>query len=161
MVDVSGGADVPATRLFGRSPAGMNSTGESDAANYNNRIAAEQVTKLRGPLKVLFEVLVRSTLGRLPENFDFTFRPLSQISANDKATIQKSNADRDKIYVELGVLTEGAVARQLKDDNVYSTLEEDDVKMAEELADQPDPEDVAAAKGTPASKPTPEPYAEE
>lgn len=140
MNDVSGAADVPITRLFGRSPGGLNATGESDATNYNNHVAAKQRTHLRPPLKVLYEALVRSTLGRLPENFDFSFRPLSQMSATDKATIQKTNADRDKIYVDLGVLTEGAVARQLKDDNVYSTLEEEDVQMAEELAQQPEPE---------------------
>jgi phage-related protein (TIGR01555 family) len=31
---VSGAADIPATRLLGQSPAGMNATGESDLRNY-------------------------------------------------------------------------------------------------------------------------------
>lgn len=138
MTDVSGAADVPITRLFGQSPGGLNATGDSDAQNYNNHVAAKQQTHLRRPLKVLYEVLARSTLGYLPENFDFSFRPLSQMSSSDRATIQKTNADRDAIYLREGVLTEGAIARQLKDDNVYSTLEEEDVKMAEELALQPE-----------------------
>ncbi len=148
MSDVAGAADVPITRLFGRSPGGLNATGDSDSTNYENHVAAKQRTHLRPPLKVLFEVLARSTLGRLPENFDFTFRPLSQMSSTERATIQKTNADRDKIYVDLGVLTEGAIARQLKDDNVYSTLEEEDVEMAEELALQPEP---GPAPGVPAA----------
>jgi phage-related protein (TIGR01555 family) len=146
MVDVSGAADVPITRLFGRSPGGLNATGDSDAANYDNHVAAKQMTHLRRPLKVLFEVIARSTFGTLPENFDFTFRPLSQMSSTEKATIQKTNADRDKIYVDLGVLTEGAIARQLKDENVYSTLEEEDVEMAEELAGHPDVEPEAPSQ---------------
>ena len=30
MMDVAGAAETPVTKLFGRSPAGMNATGESD-----------------------------------------------------------------------------------------------------------------------------------
>src|SRR5690606_930445 len=34
MLDVSGAAQIPVTKLFGRSPAGFQATGESDLRNY-------------------------------------------------------------------------------------------------------------------------------
>ena len=38
MMDVAGAAKTPVTKLFGRSPAGMNATGESDMNNYYDYI---------------------------------------------------------------------------------------------------------------------------
>ena len=33
---MAGAAEIPVTKLFGRAPAGMNATGESDLANYDS-----------------------------------------------------------------------------------------------------------------------------
>jgi hypothetical protein len=40
-------ADIPATRLLGREPAGMNATGESDMRNYYDRLSADQKVSAR------------------------------------------------------------------------------------------------------------------
>ena len=42
MMDMAGAAEIPATKLFGRSPQGFNSTGESDLRNYYDMIASLQ-----------------------------------------------------------------------------------------------------------------------
>lgn len=139
VLDVSGAADIPITRLFGQSPAGLTATGESDIRNYYDHIGAKQESQLWGPLMKLYEVLIRSTLRRFPDDFQIEFRPLWQVTAPEKATIDKTKAERDAIYLKEGVVTEGLVARQLKADNTYSMMEDDDVEMAEELALQPDP----------------------
>jgi phage-related protein (TIGR01555 family) len=44
---VSGAADIPATRLLGQSPAGMNATGESDLRNYYDRLQARPCRRSR------------------------------------------------------------------------------------------------------------------
>lgn len=148
ILDVSGAADIPVTRLFGQSPAGLTATGESDIRNYYDHIASKRKTQLRRPLMRLAKMLIRSAIGRLPENLTITFPPLWQVSATEQATIEKTNAERDKIYLDQGVVTEGLVARQLKADDVYSQMEEEDVKMAKELALQPDP-NIAPASEAP------------
>ena len=38
MEDIAGAPEIPATRLFGRAPAGMNATGESDMKNYYDKM---------------------------------------------------------------------------------------------------------------------------
>lgn len=42
MLDIAGACEIPVTRLFGRSPAGFNATGESDLTNYYDSIEEKQ-----------------------------------------------------------------------------------------------------------------------
>ena len=75
----SGAADIPATRLIGRSPAGMNATGDSDMRNYYDRVAADQTVRLTPALTRLDEVLIRSALGFKPEEVHYEWKPLWQM----------------------------------------------------------------------------------
>ena len=47
MMDVAGAARTPVTKLFGRSPAGLNATGEADMQNYYDYIDGLRETQLR------------------------------------------------------------------------------------------------------------------
>ena len=60
MLDMAGAAGIPATRLFGRSPQGMNATGEGDLKNYYELITAMQERHLRPALEKLFPVMAMS-----------------------------------------------------------------------------------------------------
>jgi uncharacterized protein len=62
-----GALRIPRTRLFGESPGGLNSTGESDMQGYEQDIASAQNSTLRRPLNTLFQVIHRSVLGRPPQ----------------------------------------------------------------------------------------------
>lgn len=53
-------ADIPFTRLMGRSPAGMNATGDHDTDNWNKMVAAGQELETRPCLEQLDPVLLRS-----------------------------------------------------------------------------------------------------
>ena len=76
MIDIAGAAGIPATKLFGRSPEGMNATGESDLTNYYDMIAQEQESKLRPILNKLLPVMCMSTFGAVPDDLDFEFDPV-------------------------------------------------------------------------------------
>lgn len=89
----AGAADIPATRLLGQSPDGLNATGEGDLRNYYDRLASEQEVYLRPRLERLDEVLIRSALGNRPPEVHFAFAPLWQISEKEKADIFKTKAD--------------------------------------------------------------------
>lgn len=84
---LSGATGIPLTRLFGQSPAGMNSTGESDMRNYYDNCSQEQELMLRNPLEMTIRVVAKSEAIELPEDFDFTFNPLWQLSAKEKAEV--------------------------------------------------------------------------
>ena len=57
MLDISGAAEIPATRLFGRSPQGLNATGESDLKIYYEKIGQLQQTYLRPAMERLLPVI--------------------------------------------------------------------------------------------------------
>lgn len=85
---ISGALQIPLVRLFGQSPAGLNSTGESDIRLYYDKVAQQQDRKLRSGLMRLLKVLHPSVLGRpMGENFTFEFTPLWQMSDTEKATV--------------------------------------------------------------------------
>lgn len=172
MVDVCGAADIPMTRLFGQSAAGLNSTGDNDVRNYYDMISAKQEADLRDRLEYFDEILVRSELGFMPDDYRFDFNSLWQISDAEQSTIEKTRAERDQIYLQAGVVTEGVVARELKEDGTYVNLTDEDIELAEELSREPEggfenppPEAVAGSQtgvqpvpgGTPAEPEPKEP----
>jgi phage-related protein (TIGR01555 family) len=78
---ISGALGIPLVRLFGQSPSGMNSTGESDIRLYYDMINSTQEARLRRPLTRVFDVLWQSVLGmEPPDTWGFTFRSLRQPS---------------------------------------------------------------------------------
>jgi phage-related protein (TIGR01555 family) len=144
MLDVSGATGYPVTRLFGQAPAGLNATGDADMRNYYDAVKAGMELDLRPPLSILTEVIVRNELGDLPPGFGFEFGPLWQPDPMQTADIQLKRAQRDKLYVvDIGCATPGLIMRELKEDGVFRTAEDEDVTLAEELSEAgptgPDP----------------------
>ena len=84
---VSAASGIPMTRLFGMSPAGMNSTGEGDLRNYYDRVKQEQTLEIGPAMRVLDECLIRSALGVRPPELHYTWRPLWQMSEVDRANV--------------------------------------------------------------------------
>jgi phage-related protein (TIGR01555 family) len=154
MSDIAGGADIPATRLFGKSPDGMNASGDSDTRNYYDRVSADQEDKVRPPLELLDEVIFRASIGVYPDDLETTFNPLWQMSDTEKAALEKTRADRDAVYLTNGVVSEGVVAAELLENGTYSKMTPRDVELAKQLAgpvDDPDA-DPAATIEAPGSK---------
>lgn len=98
--NVSGAADIPMTRLFGRAPAGMNSTGESDMRNYYDAIQADQELTLTPALSVLDECLIRSSLGSRPDEVYYDWRSLWQTTQKERADIGDISAKMIKTLAE-------------------------------------------------------------
>jgi len=85
MMDVAGAAEIPVTKLFGRSPAGLNATGESDMQNYYDTIETKQEAHLRPALDKLLPVLFMSELGAIPDDMDYRFNPVRRPSDAEKS----------------------------------------------------------------------------
>lgn len=100
---VCGASDIPATRLLGISPAGMNSTGESDIRNYYDRVAAMQSLEMQPAMSVLDEALIRSALGARPDDIFFDWRSLWQPTEKERAEVGKITAETIKALVESGL----------------------------------------------------------
>lgn len=87
MMDMSGAAEIPATRLFGRAPQGMNATGESDMKQYYESISRMQERALRPALEKLLPILCMSLWGMIPDDLEIAFEPLMTTSPQERASI--------------------------------------------------------------------------
>ena len=94
MMDMAGAAEIPATKLFGRSPQGMNSTGEADLRNYYDMIAQMQERHLRPALEKLLPVMAISCWGYVPDELEIVFEPVMTTSPAERAElVQKLSSD--------------------------------------------------------------------
>ena len=105
---ISADTGYPMTRLFGMSPAGMNSTGESDMNNYYDMVRSLQVTELQPVLLRLVRII--SEWQGLEEPY-IDFRPLETMNEKEQADLDKQKADTEKVeadtykaYIDAGVL---------------------------------------------------------
>ena len=90
---VSGAADMPATRLLGQAPAGMNATGESDLRNYYDRLQAMQSLEMTPAMYRMDEAIIRSALGSRPADVYYEWAALWGMSEKEKADVFKTKAD--------------------------------------------------------------------
>jgi len=124
MMRLSAATGIPVTLLFGRSPAGMNATGESDIRLFYDYIASLQETQTRPRLEYLIELMLNAddgpTGGNAPESWNFEFNPLWQESAKEKAETRRLISVADTNYVNTGVLTADEVAESRFGGETYS-----------------------------------------
>lgn len=132
--------NIPQTILFGRSPAGMNSTGESDLENYYNFVERIQKLMLKRNLRDLLDVVFRAGVasGSIVEEPDFKleFNPLWSMSDTEQATVDETRArtaltkaQAAQIYVEMQAIDPGEVRQRLASDDAFDV--EDVVKEDE------------------------------
>jgi phage-related protein (TIGR01555 family) len=111
---VAAAAKMPVTILMGRSPAGMNATGESDSRNWYDTLEVERTTKLLPRMTQLLRVIFRSKLGptkgREPKSWNVVFAPLWTPTPKEDAELKKLHADTDSVRIQSGVLTPEEVA---------------------------------------------------
>lgn len=142
---VSGALEIPLVRLFGQSPAGLNSTGESDLRTYYDGIAKRQDHRLRPGLNVICELIGRSALGdRLPDNFAFSFVPLWQLTSEQKANIAKTIADAVTAAEGASIIKLSTAAKELRqasrETGVFSHISDEEIEELD--AEPPMPPDA-------------------
>lgn len=133
---LSGSSGIPLVRLFGQSPAGLSATGESDIRMYYDNIKAQQESKLRNPFEVLLKVMWRSTFGKpSPKDLEFGFTPLWQMSAMDKATVGKTNAETVIGAYDSALIDKATAMKELRqssgDTGLFSNISDEQVDEAE------------------------------
>lgn len=132
--------NIPQTILFGRSPAGMNATGDSDFESYYNFVEKIQRLMLKRNLRTLLDVVFRAGIasGDVPEEPDYKleFKPLWSLSDTEQAAVDQTKAQTALVkaqtaqaYVDMQALDPTEVRRRLASDeefDVEDIISEDD-----------------------------------
>ncbi len=141
IMDISGAAEIPVTRLFGRSPSGLNATGESDLQNYYDMIAEKQESYLRPILNKVLPPFIISTLGSLPDDFDFEFDPVAEPSDKERADLAKCGTDNVVAAYNAGLISQRTALKELKQQSertgVWTNITDEDIERASDTVEQP------------------------
>ena len=113
-LNLCGASHYPMTKLFGRSPAGMNATGESDLKNYYDYVDSQREAKVRPVLQKLLPVLAMSAWGFVPDDLDFTFPPLWTPTATETAEIALKKAQAIRDTFQAGLFQADTAMKELK-----------------------------------------------
>lgn len=148
--------DIPQTILFGRSPAGENSTGESDQENYYNMVENIQKQNMKRNARTIIDLKLIEGLrnGKIKEKpkYKVKFAALWSMSEKEKAEIEKLKADTEYVkaqtatlYMDSGVVDASEVRRNLAKEGEFQIEElimEDDLDISG-LIKEPAKENVA------------------
>ena len=127
---ISGVTDIPQTILFGRSPAGMNSTGESDFENYYQLLTSIQETNVTPATETIIKLILKELVTEdskleIPE-YEVRFKPYKQLTEAEQADLEstkmsilKTKADIANTYVNMKSLDPKEVRRELAEQSDY------------------------------------------
>jgi phage-related protein (TIGR01555 family) len=136
MVWIAGAADIPVTRLFGQSAAGLNATGEGDLKNYYDSIRSQQTSQLDRPMAQLDAIMVRSAVGTMPADYNYDWNRLTQPNRKEEAEANKIEAETAIILLDAGVIGRSQEMRRLEAQEVYQYQEGviDKIEKSEDLS---------------------------
>lgn len=124
-------SNIPVTLLMGRSPAGMNSTGESDLTAFYDWISSLQEEKMLDVIDRTNYIITQCSeyVVNTKEPI-ITFNPLWQPTEEETVKSRKAQAEIDTMYLDRGVLT----AQEVRDSRFggetysYDTVVEGDIE---------------------------------
>ena len=117
---VAAAAQIPQTRFMGRSPAGLNATGDSDMENYVSMVEAERAKHLPPILTLLDSVLARDAGMR--EAPEYEWGTLLEQAPKDEAEAGKIKAEAVQVAIAAGTITEDEGREMLSGDPVFGAL---------------------------------------
>lgn len=138
---LAGALGIPLVRFFGQSPAGLNSTGESDWRNYYDMIRTTQQRRLYTKVDFILDCMARSKRIKLPKGFTWSFNPLWQLQDAEKSSIASQITQTVLTAYEAGVLPNSAIVlkelkQQSQKTNIWTNITEKDIEQAENAPPQ-------------------------
>ncbi|MCG4744040.1 DUF1073 domain-containing protein [Enterocloster aldenensis] len=134
MMDVAGAAKTPVTKLFGRSPAGMNATGESDMNNYYDYIDGLRENQLRPILERLLPIMALSAWGIVPYDLDIDFPPLQTPDSNEVADIVDKKTQAVLSAYQSDLIDAATALKELKaladETSMYNSISDEAIEQA-------------------------------
>ena len=112
--NLCGASHYPMTKLFGRSPGGLNATGESDSRNYYEYVDSQREAKLRPVLEKLLPIMAMSAWGAVPDDMSIEFPPLWTPTARENAEIGKVKAEAVLAAFQANALPLDTTLQELK-----------------------------------------------
>lgn len=147
-----GAFQMPAVRLFGTSPGGLNSNGESELRTYYDGIRLQQNQTLRVPLTVIIRVLAQSLGIKLPRGWGFEFVPLWQMTEKEKSEIAATDVATVIQAEERNLISQQIAMKELKQSATqtgrFTNISHEDIEGADDSIEPPQAEELMGDGGS-------------
>lgn len=156
-------SEFPHTVLLGEGSTGnLSGAGESETKQWNDYIKGLQMNWVKPAymegLKILMSA--RNAKVKWSEKFDMSFPPLEEMSEEKQASINKTQAEADQIYIQNQVLSPDEIAVSRFGGDEYSLKTVIDVEARQENLENDEDEILPPADPEPTPEPEPEPTPE-
>lgn len=133
---LSGALQIPLVRLFGQSPAGLSSTGESDLRNYYDGIKQQQTKQMTTGVSTVYKLMAASEGVKLPDDFGLEFASLWQLSDTEKAEVaDKVGTAVDRAF-DKGLIGRQTSLRELRQSSkttgVFTNITQEIIEAADD-----------------------------
>lgn len=119
---VAAAANIPATKLLGTTPKGFNSSGDYETDSYHEELESIQTGDLEPLIDRHMVCMIRSEIapqfGMAPFSTEVVFEPLTTMSAEEQATVNKAKAETDKILADAGAIDGEDIRRRIAADEM-------------------------------------------
>ena len=134
---LSGALQIPLVRLFGQSPAGLNSTGDSDLKTYYDGIRNQQMRMLKSGAQKIYQCCAASLGIRLPADFDLSFKSLWQMTEPEKAQVAAQDSATVVAVWQTGLIKAAVALMELKQlsrlTGRFTNITDEDIAAAREV----------------------------
>lgn len=144
MLDIAGAAEMPVTKIFGRSPQGMNATGDGDKDNYYNTVEQKQEAQLTPALDKLLPIMFMSEFGAVPDDLDYEHNPIETPSEDKVAEIVDKKAHTIIDAFNSGLISQKVGMKELRqmgeNTGMFTNITDEDIDNADnelEIGDVP------------------------
>lgn len=167
MVRLAAAANMPVIVLMRQSPSGLNATGDSDIRLWYDQVKEYQTDTLQDLITRYYELVCAASdfTGTRPDSWSVRFDRLWQMTDQEQAALEKAVAEKDKVYIDAGVVLPEEVAlcrfkaRGFSMDTQIDTgareeMCEAELELAREKAGEaPEPPPIQAPAADPAAAP--------
>jgi hypothetical protein len=140
---------TPVVKLLGIQPAGLNASSEGELTTWYDNVESNQEKFFTEKLTRVIDFVMLSLWGEVDEDITFKYESLRALTELELATMRKTQAETDMIYVEGQVLMPETVLKRLAADpnSPYDGLGESGLDPAEMEPNGSDPMNMGALAG--------------
>lgn len=139
---LSGATEIPLVRLFGQTPGGLNTDGDSALATYYDSIGSRQARDLGFGVHIIYQLAARSKGIVLPTDFELEFRSLYEMDEEQKANIAKTSTETVLSVYGEGVISDQTLLKELHSisriTGLFSNIGADEIAAATNMLPLPE-----------------------
>lgn len=125
---------IPLVKYTGIQPAGLNASSDGEIRVWYDLVHAYQKKFFSPKLTLVIQIAMLNIWGKIDPEIGFEYVPLYSMTEKESADLEKTKADTDAIYAELGAIDATDIRKRIAGDknSQYAGIEADDVPDATE-----------------------------